>query len=242
MRGMKALMSGLIVLAYSFALVMSAGHLAKWYSLTLGDLPQWFAVGLAAALETAAFILSLLSNSLLKGSPWANSGAITALGLVWAGNYLSMRRAGEAGTSPLEVGLMSMFVPVSTFWLAKVLGELLSQREEGRAGETGKTEREERERREKGEGGREREREGERTEERGSLPRGERTGREEESPPEVREGEEEAQGEERNPKEVFAELIARGKSVEEARRAVGIAQSTAYRWLKEIRKGSKAAV
>lgn len=116
---------GLLLLAYLFALVMSAGHLAEWYSLTSGSLPPWFAVGLAAALELTAFLLSLISNA-LKASPWATWGAVLALGLVWVGNLLSMTRANPA--LPLwEVMLMSLFVPVATLVVGKVVGDLLSR-------------------------------------------------------------------------------------------------------------------
>lgn len=121
---LKGFLGGLLILAYTFALVMSTGHLSEWYRLTLGSLPGWFAVGLAAALEMSAFLLSLLSNSLLKGSRWASWGAVVALGLVWVGNYFSMRRAGE-GIPEVEIFLSSLFVPVSTYVVAKVLGELL---------------------------------------------------------------------------------------------------------------------
>ena len=122
----RNLLAGLLILAYAFALVMSTGHLSEWYKLTLGELPEWFAVGLAAALEASAFLLSLLSNSLLRGSLWASWGAVVALGLVWVGNYFSMARAGSASGIPgYEVFLSSMFVPVSTYVVAKVLGELL---------------------------------------------------------------------------------------------------------------------
>lgn len=122
---MRKLLAGLLVFAYAFALVMSTGHLSEWYALTLGSLPGWFAVGLAAALELSAFLLSLLSNSLLRGSGWANYGALTALGLVWVGNFFSMSRA-NTGVPHYEVFLASLFVPVSTYVVAKVLGELLS--------------------------------------------------------------------------------------------------------------------
>jgi hypothetical protein len=122
----RNLLAGLLILAYAFALVMSTGHLSEWYKLTLGELPKWFAVGLAAALESSAFLLSLLSNSLLRGSLWASWGAVVALGLVWVGNYFSMARAGSiSGIPGYEVFLSSMFVPVSTYVVAKVLGELL---------------------------------------------------------------------------------------------------------------------
>jgi len=125
---MRRLLASLLVLAYLFALVMSTGHLSEWYRLTLGTLPTWFAVGLAGALEASAFLLSLLSNSLLRGSAWAAWGSLIALGLVWVGNFFSMMRAGEATGIPIyEVFLASLFVPVSTYVVAKVLGELLEK-------------------------------------------------------------------------------------------------------------------
>jgi DNA-binding transcriptional ArsR family regulator len=125
---MRRLLAGLLVLAYLFALVMSTGHLSEWYRLTLGTLPTWFAIGLAGALEASAFLLSLLSNSLLRGSAWAAWGSLIALGLVWVGNFFSMMRAGEAtGIPTYEVFLASLFVPVSTYVVAKVLGELLEK-------------------------------------------------------------------------------------------------------------------
>lgn len=125
---MRNSLAGLLIVAYLFALVMSTGHLAEWYRLTLGSLPGWFAVGLAAALEASAFLLSLLSNSLLKDSRWAGWGSLVALGLVWVGNFFSMQRAGQtSGIPAYEVFLASLFVPVSTYVVAKVLGELLSQ-------------------------------------------------------------------------------------------------------------------
>jgi len=125
---MRRLLASLLVLAYLFALVMSTGHLSEWYRLTLGTLPTWFAIGLAGALEASAFLLSLLSNSLLRGSAWAAWGSLIALGLVWVGNFFSMMRAGEATGIPIyEVFLASLFVPVSTYVVAKVLGELLEK-------------------------------------------------------------------------------------------------------------------
>jgi DNA-binding transcriptional ArsR family regulator len=125
---MRRLLASLLVLAYLFALVMSTGHLSEWYRLTLGTLPTWFAIGLAGALEASAFLLSLLSNSLLRGSAWAAWGSLIALGLVWVGNFFSMMRAGEAtGIPTYEVFLASLFVPVSTYVVAKVLGELLEK-------------------------------------------------------------------------------------------------------------------
>ena len=134
---MRNLLAGLLVAAYAFSLVMSTGHLAEWYRLTLGELPEWFAVGLAAALESSAFLLSLLSNSLLRGSAWASWGALVALGLVWVGNYFSMARAGAANGIPgYEIVLASLFVPVSTYVVAKVLGELLYTAPKEREGKT----------------------------------------------------------------------------------------------------------
>lgn len=122
---MRAFLASLLIFAYLFALVMSTGHLAEWYRLSLGSLPRWFAIGLAASLETSAFLLSLLSNSLLRYSRWANYGSLVALGLVWVGNFFSMWRA--APNLPLyEIFLSSLFVPVSTYVVAKVLGELLA--------------------------------------------------------------------------------------------------------------------
>lgn len=134
---MKGFLTSLLVISYAFALVMSTGHLSEWYRLTLGDLPGWFAVGLAAALEMSAFLLSLLSNSYLKGSKWASWGAVVALGLVWVGNYFSMRRAGE-GVPEVEIFLSSLFVPVSTYVVAKVLGELQGNGKPVEAREQGK--------------------------------------------------------------------------------------------------------
>jgi len=129
---MRRLLASLLVLAYLFALVMSTGHLSEWYRLTLGTLPTWFAIGLAGALEASAFLLSLLSNSLLRGSAWAAWGSLIALGLVWVGNFFSMMRAGEAtGIPTYEVFLASLFVPVSTYVVAKVLGELLEKDAKG---------------------------------------------------------------------------------------------------------------
>jgi hypothetical protein len=76
----------LLILAYTFALVMGAAHLTQWYSLYNGKLDSRIALGLAVALELVAFLLSLTSNA-LKGliSPWAFWGAGSALLLVWFG-------------------------------------------------------------------------------------------------------------------------------------------------------------
>lgn len=111
-------------MAYLSTLAVSAGHLARWYALSLGDLPPWLAWGLAGSLEFTAFLLSLLSNSLLRGSAWAAGGAVGALGLVWLGNALSMQRAAP-GLPLWEVLAGSLFVPVGTYVAGKVVGELL---------------------------------------------------------------------------------------------------------------------
>jgi len=122
---MRNAMIGLLILAYLSTLAMSAGHLAQWYAKSLGGLPPGLAWGLAGSLEFTAFLLSLLSNSLLRGSSWAGTGAVLALGLVWVGNALSMHRG--APDLPLwEVLLMSLFVPVGTYVVGKVVGELLA--------------------------------------------------------------------------------------------------------------------
>jgi biotin operon repressor len=121
---MRNALIGLLILAYLSTLAMSAGHLAQWYALSLGELPPWLAWGLAGSLEFTAFLLSLLSNSLLRGSSWASGGALAALLLVWMGNALSMRRA--APELPLwETLAMSLFVPVGTWVVGKVVGELV---------------------------------------------------------------------------------------------------------------------
>ncbi len=121
---MRNALVALLILAYLSTLAMSAGHLAQWYALSLGALPPWLAWGLAGSLEFTAFLLSLLSNSLLRGSSWASGGALAALLLVWMGNALSMRRA--APELPLwETLAMSFFVPVGTWVVGKVVGELV---------------------------------------------------------------------------------------------------------------------
>lgn len=116
--------AGALVGAYLAVLAMSAGHLAHWYSLTLGPLPSWVAWGLSFSLEATAFLLSVASNILPGASRWAPPGSAAALMLVWAGNYLSMRRFGE-GVHPLEVALQSSFIPVGTYLVGRVIGELL---------------------------------------------------------------------------------------------------------------------
>jgi len=124
---MRNALIGLLILAYLSTLAMSAGHLAQWYALSLGALPPWLAWGLAGSLEFTAFLLSLLSNSLLRGSSWASGGALAALLLVWMGNALSMRRAAPE-LPTWETLAMSLFVPVGTWVVGKVVGELLAWR------------------------------------------------------------------------------------------------------------------
>lgn len=118
-----------ILVGYSATLAVSSGHLAEWYRLTLGSLPPSLALALAITLEMNAFTLSLLSNYTLRHSSWARTGAIAALGLVWLGNYLSMARAAGESMPRLEVLASSLFVPIGTYVMGKVLGEILSQSE-----------------------------------------------------------------------------------------------------------------
>jgi hypothetical protein len=120
-------MISLLLAGYIATLAVSSGHLAKWYALTLGDLPPFLAVALAVTLELNAFLLSMLSNSTLKGSRWATGGALVALGLVWLGNYRSMERAAGDGVGSAEILAMSLFVPVGTYVIGKVVGELLER-------------------------------------------------------------------------------------------------------------------
>jgi hypothetical protein len=122
----------LLLAGYAATLAVSAGHLAKWYALTLGDLPPFLAVALAVTLELNAFLLSMLSNSTLKGSRWATGGALVALGLVWLGNFRSMERAAGDGVGSAEIFAMSLFIPVGTYVIGKVVGELLEQGKEER--------------------------------------------------------------------------------------------------------------
>lgn len=110
-------------LAYLFALIMSTAHLMEWYALSLGGLPKATALGLAASLEFAAFLLSVASNTYLGALPTARVSAYVALGLVWVGNFLAITRA-AAGLPVWEAFLQSLFVPVSTMAVGKVIGEL----------------------------------------------------------------------------------------------------------------------
>jgi len=117
-------LAGLIILGYLATLAVSSWHLAEWYSLSKGSLPGWLSFALAVTLEANAFILSLLSNSILRASRWAHFGALAALFLVWMGNLRSMFRG--APDLPLwEVAASSAFVPIGTYVMAKVMGELL---------------------------------------------------------------------------------------------------------------------
>lgn len=117
---------GGIVLAYLATLATSAAHLAEWYEQTNGNLPTYLPLSLAVTLEANAFILSLLSNYILRDSAWARYGSLAALALVWLGNFESMR-ANAPEISIWSVFAASLFVPVGTFVMGKVLGELLSR-------------------------------------------------------------------------------------------------------------------
>ena len=117
--------AALLILAYLFTLAMSSAHLSSWYATSLGALPPWLAWGLAGALEFTAFMLSMIST-FLRGSRWAAGGAIAALGLVWTGNAISMHRAAPQ-LALWETLAMSAFVPIGTFVVGKVVGELLAR-------------------------------------------------------------------------------------------------------------------
>lgn len=121
--GVRLYLSGLILLGYAATLGVSSWHLAEWYALSKGSLPGWLSFALAVTLEFNAFLLSFLSNSFLRHSPWARGGAVAALGLVWMGNFLSMARAAP-GLAVWEVMAASLFVPIGTYVMAKVMGEL----------------------------------------------------------------------------------------------------------------------
>jgi len=123
---LRVLMIATISLGYVATLAVSAGHLSEWYELTRGALPHFLSYALAITLEMNAFLLSLLSNSILRGSRWATGGALIALSLVWLGNYRSMERAAGGEVAWLEVFAMSLFVPVGTYVMGKIIGELLT--------------------------------------------------------------------------------------------------------------------
>lgn len=112
---------GLLALAYLATLVMSAGHLTKWFDLTLGDLPWYFSIGLAVGLELLAFTLSLAST-LEPRLRWSLGGGMFFLLLVWLGNLLAMGRVAEAGL--LEVFAQSLFA-LGPLVAGKAIGELL---------------------------------------------------------------------------------------------------------------------
>lgn len=112
---------GALGLAYLSTLVMSAGHLAKWFDLTRGDLPSWFGIGLAVGLELLAFTLSLAST-LEPRLRWAFWGGLFFLALVWAGNLLAMNRVADMAL--WEVLLQSLFA-LGPLVAGKAIGELL---------------------------------------------------------------------------------------------------------------------
>lgn len=117
-------LAGLIIFGYLATLAVSSWHLAEWYALSKGTLPAWLSFALAVTLEANAFVLSLLSNSILRSSRWAHFGALAALSLVWMGNLRSMLRSAP-GLPFWEVAASSAFVPIGTYVMAKVMGELL---------------------------------------------------------------------------------------------------------------------
>ncbi|ADD28730.1 helix-turn-helix domain-containing protein [Meiothermus ruber] len=112
---------GLLALAYLATLVMSAGHLTKWFDLSLGDLPAYFSIGLAVGLELLAFTLSLAST-LEPRLRWSLAGGIFFLLLVWLGNLLAMARVAEA--PGWEVLAQSLFA-LGPLVAGKAIGELL---------------------------------------------------------------------------------------------------------------------
>lgn len=123
-----------LMLVYTFILIMSTGHLASWYSRTLGQLPQIFAWGLAATLEITAFVLSLTSSYLRNEAPLLVKGSYFVLVLVWIGNFIEMYRAGIANGGilhPAEAFAQSLFIPVSIL-IGKSVGDILRREEEAR--------------------------------------------------------------------------------------------------------------
>ncbi|GIW32419.1 MAG: hypothetical protein KatS3mg071_2593 [Meiothermus sp.] len=112
---------GLLALAYLATLVMSAGHLTKWFDLSLGDLPWYFSIGLAVGLELLAFTLSLAST-LEPRLRWSLAGGLFFLLLVWLGNLLAMARVADA--PGWEVLLQSLFA-LGPLVAGKAIGELL---------------------------------------------------------------------------------------------------------------------
>ncbi len=118
----------LILIGYFFILVMSATHLASWFALTSKGLPSALPWGLAAVLEGMVFLFALVTHLHPEASRWAPPATYFALGLVWLGNYRSMRSAYE-GDWVLEPLLQSLFVVMSVF-AGKVAGELLRRETE----------------------------------------------------------------------------------------------------------------
>lgn len=122
---------------------------------------------------------------------------------------------------------MSLFVPVSTYWLAKVLGELLYRERNAERARSSFPERGEAEEREPEKVQAREEEEGEKEEER------------------KQEEEERKQEEEENPfaekRAAFWALLKAGVSIPEAGKRVGVATSTAYRWAKEMERARAAA-
>ena len=114
----------MLVVAYLGALVVSAAHLSQLYALFNAGLPYWVSIGLAVALETVAFLFSIISTSLGKrAGPWAAPASTSALLLVWAGNGYAMMLAAPA-LKWYVVLAASCFVPVCTLMVGKVLGGL----------------------------------------------------------------------------------------------------------------------
>ncbi len=118
----------LILTGYLFILVMSAAHLASWFALTSKGLPSALPWGLAAVLEGMVFLFALVTHLHPEASRWAPPATYFALGLVWLGNYRSMRSTYE-GDWVLEPLLQSLFVVMSVF-AGKVAGELLRRETE----------------------------------------------------------------------------------------------------------------
>jgi hypothetical protein len=113
----------LILTGYLFILVMSTAHLASWFALTSKGLPPLLPWGLAGVLEAMVFLFALVTHLYPGVSKWSPPATYFALGLVWLGNYRSMRSAYE-GEWALEPLVQSLFVVMSVF-AGKVAGELL---------------------------------------------------------------------------------------------------------------------
>ncbi len=118
----------LILTGYLFILVMSAAHLASWFALTSKGLPSILPWGLAGVLEGMVFLFALVTHLYPGASKWSPPATYFALGLVWLGNYRSMRSA-YGGDWALEPLVQSLFVVMSVF-AGKVAGELLRRETE----------------------------------------------------------------------------------------------------------------